>query len=124
MADKKKKTNKRKKIETNQKSILPEIIAIAFVAISFFVIFTMFSDSTGYVGSVIKDILLGLFSFSAFVIPFVVLILGTNLIIEKQIKKYRYIYVASGVVLLIISAMFAQKQNQLMISLTKKHLQM
>jgi len=47
-----------------------------------------------------------LFSFSAFVIPFVVLILGTNLIIEKQIKKYRYIYVASGVVLLIISAMF------------------
>lgn len=106
MADKKKKTNKNKKVETNKKSMVPEIAAIIFVAISFFVIVTMFSNGTGYIGSLIKDLLLGLFSFAAYIIPFVILAIGTNLIVEKQIKKYRYIYISSGIILLIISALF------------------
>ena len=109
MADKKKKTpkgNKNKKIDTTSKSIMPEITAIAFVAISFFVIVTMFSDDTGYIGTWIKHLLMGLFSFSAYIIPFVALILGTNLIIEKQIKKYRHLYIAAGIILLVISGLF------------------
>lgn len=106
MAGKKRKNNKKNKVETNRKSIIPEIIAVAFVAIAFFVIAAMFTSSTGYIGAIIRDIFLGLFSFSAFFIPFVVLAIGTNLIIEKQIKRYRYIYVAVGVMLLVISAMF------------------
>ena len=106
MANKKKKTKKTTKIDTGKKSIVPEITAIVFVAISFFVIVTMFSSNTGYIGSWIKDLLLGLFSFSAYIIPFVVLALGTNLIIEKQIRKYRYIYISCGIILLIISALF------------------
>ena len=106
MANKKKNTKTSKKIESNKKSIAPEIAAVIFVAISFFVIITMFSNSTGSVGIIIKDLLLGLFSFSAYIVPFVVLALGTNLIIEKQIKKYRYIYISTGLILLIISALF------------------
>lgn len=106
MANKKKKTNKQPKIEANKKSILPEIVAVAFVAIAFFSIAAMFTDSTGYIGAIIKDIFLGLFSFSAFFLPFMILAIGTNLIIEKQITRYRYIYISIGIILLIISAMF------------------
>lgn len=106
VANKKRKQNQKSKIETNKKSIVPEIIAVSFVAIAFFVIAAMFTESTGYIGSAIRDVFLGLFSVSAFFIPFIVLAIGTNLIIEKQIKRYRYIYVSVGFILLIISAMF------------------
>ena len=106
MAAKKKKNKKESKIQTTKKSILPEIVAVAFVAVAFFLIAAMFTSGTGYIGGIIRDVLLGLFSFSAFMVPFLVLALGTNLIIEKQIKKYRYIYVTLGVILLTISALF------------------
>ncbi len=92
---KKKRTKKDKQI-IKQKTYLPEIFSVVLVAMSIFLIATMFiGEGTGPFGQFIKNILLGLFSYSAYLFPFYFIAVGTNLIIEKRIYKYRskFIYV-------------------------------
>lgn len=92
---KKKRTKKDKQI-IKQKTYLPEIFSVVLVATSIFLFATMFiGDGTGPVGNIIKHILLGLFSYSAYLFPVYFIAIGTNLIIEKRIYKYRskFIYV-------------------------------
>lgn len=93
----KKKSKKKDKAITKQKSYLPEISSVLLVAFSIFLIATLFiGESTGPVGHFIQKILLGLFSYSAYLLPFYFIAIGTNLIIEKSIYKYRakFIYIA------------------------------
>ena len=101
MAKKKTRKTKNKKI-TNTR--LPEIFAIVFVAISIFYIVSMFSESTGAVGNWLKNFTLGLFSASGYIFPFILLILGSNLIVEKRIVKYRKYYIVISVMMLVFSA--------------------
>ena len=92
---KKKRTKKDKQI-IQQKTYLPEIFSVVLVASSIFLFATMFiGDGTGPIGQIIKSILLGLFSYSAYLFPFYFIAIGTNLIIEKRIYKYRskFIYI-------------------------------
>lgn len=84
----------------------PEILAVIFVGVSIFFIAAMFTDGTGAFGNFIKYILLGLFSVSAYIIPFLTLVIGTNLIIEKRIFKFRYNYIWSGISLILLSCIF------------------
>lgn len=101
MAKKKTKKTKEKKISNTR---LPEIFAIIFVAISIFYIVSMFSVSTGAVGNWLKNFTLGLLSASGYIFPFMLLILGSNLIVEKRIVKYRKYYIVVTVMMLVFSA--------------------
>ena len=52
--------------------ILIEIISIIIIAISFFIMFSLFSNA-GIVGSFIKNVLNGLFGIGAYLLPFIFL---------------------------------------------------
>lgn len=80
-----------------------DIATIIFVAVSIFFIFTMFTDSTGAVGGFLKNIILGIFSYSGYLLPIYTLALGTNLVIEKRIFKYKYTFIWLGIFLILIS---------------------
>ena len=83
------KTTKKKTPVKANKSILPEVIAIIIVALSLFVAASMYTNGTGAVGLGIKNIFLGIFGLTAYLVPLLILVLGSNLIIEKRIVKYR-----------------------------------
>ena len=87
MAKKKTKKTKKTKEPKITNTRLPEILAIVFVAISLYYIVSMFSASAGAIGSWLKTVSLGLFSASGYIIPFMLLAIGTNLIVEKRIFK-------------------------------------
>ncbi len=101
MAKKKTKKTKEKPISNTR---LPEVFAIIFVAVSIFYIVSMFSESTGAIGGWLKTFTLGLFSVSGYILPFMLLILGTNLITEKRIFKYRKYYIVVAVMMIVFSA--------------------
>ena len=98
-----KKKNENSPVQT--KSYLPEVLSVAMVAISVFVIATLFvGEGTGPVGIFIRNVFLGLFSYAAYFIPFYMIVLGTNLIIEKKIYKHRAKYIYVAVLLLTLSS--------------------
>lgn len=101
MAKKKSKKTTKQQISNTR---LPEIFAIVFVAVSIFYIVSMFSHSTGAVGNWLKTFTLGLFSVSGYILPFLLLVLGTNLIIEKRIYKFRKYYIVIAVMMIVFSA--------------------
>ena len=101
MAKKKTKKTKEKPISNTR---LPEVFAIIFVAVSIFYIVSMFSESTGAIGGWLKTFTLGLLSVSGYILPFMLLILGTNLITEKRIFKYRKYYIVVAVMMIVFSA--------------------
>ncbi len=86
---------KRKSTKSNipQDNITTEITSIVFVAISIFFLISMWSDKGGALGSIIKNFFLGVFSFTSYLLPLLFIAIGTNLVIEKRIVKYRYIYI-------------------------------
>lgn len=99
------KTTKKKTPVKANKSILPEVIAIIIVALSLFVAASMYTNGTGAVGLGIKNIFLGIFGLTAYLVPLLILVLGSNLIIEKRIVKYRSKYIVISIILIIVSAM-------------------
>lgn len=99
-----KKISKKKNVKVVKKSFLPEIMSITFVAFSFYYIASMFTDKAGAVGNAIKSFTLGVLSVPGYIMPFVILILGTNLIIEKRIDKFRSKYILAGILMLTFSA--------------------
>ena len=104
MAKKKTKKTKKTKEPKITNTRLPEILAIVFVAISLYYIVSMFSASAGAIGGWLKTVSLGLFSASGYIIPFMLLAIGTNLIVEKRIFKLRKYYITISVLLLVFSA--------------------
>ena len=99
----KKQISKKKKESkpVQARSYLPEIGAVITVALSAFILVSLFvGDGTGPVGAFLRNVFLGLFSYSAYLLPFYFIILGSNLIIEKRIYKYRTKYIYSAVLLL------------------------
>ena len=97
MAKSKRKSSKTK---VTRDSMTTEIISIIFVAVSIFFLISMWSDKGGALGSVIKNVFLGIFSFAAYILPLLFIAIGTNLIIEKRIVKYRYIYISLSIIIL------------------------
>ncbi len=104
MAKTKRKSSKSK---VTQDSMTTEIVSIVFVAISIFFLISMWSDKGGALGSVIKNIFLGIFSISAYILPILFIAIGTNLIIEKKIVKYRYIYICISLITLSVVAAYS-----------------
>ena len=104
MAKKKTKKTKKTKEPKITSTRLPEILAIIFVAISLYYIASMFSASAGTLGNWIKTVSLGLFSVSAYILPFMLLVIGTNLIVEKRIFKFKKHYITIAVMLLMVSS--------------------
>ncbi len=103
MAKKKTKKTKEKKVIKNTR--IPEILAIVFVAFSLYYFTAMFfTESAGALGNWIKAFTLGLVSVPGYLFPIMLLIIGTNLIIEKRIFKFRKYYIAIGVIMLVFSA--------------------
>jgi len=102
-----KKTTKKKKTTTpvQTRSYIPEVLAVIVVAFSVFVLAALLGgESTGPVGVFIKNLFLGLFSYSGYFIPVYMIILGTNLVIEKRIYKYRAKYIYTAILLLTLSS--------------------
>ncbi len=101
MAKTKKKSSKQK---VTQNSLTPEIISIIFVAVSIFFFISVFTDKGGYLGSFIRNVFLGVFSYGAYVLPVLFIAIGSNLMIEKRIVKYRYIYICISIITLSVCA--------------------
>ena len=100
MAKKKKKT-KNAPAPVKTKSYLPEVLSVIMVALSVFLLAALFiGEGTGPLGNMIRTLFLGLFSYSAYLLPFFIIALGSNLIIEKTIYKYRSKFIYTGILLL------------------------
>lgn len=103
------KTSARKKksqAPVKQKTYLPEVISVAMVALSIFVIAALFvGKGTGPIGMAIRNVFLGLFSYSAYLLPFYFILMGTNLIVEKNIYKHRADFIYAAVLLLTLCAL-------------------
>ena len=103
MAKKKTKKTKEKKVIANTR--IPEILAIVFVAFSLYYFTAMFfTESAGALGNWIKTFTLGLISVPGYLCPILLLVIGSNLIIEKRIFKFRKYYIITGVLMLVFSA--------------------
>ena len=100
-----KKKNEKKNSPVQTKTYMPEVLSVVTVALSVFVIASLFiGEGTGPVGAFIRQLFLGLFSYSAYFIPFYMIVLGTNLIIEKRIYKHRAKYIYVAVLLITLSS--------------------
>lgn len=101
MARKKKSQSNNNNQKTQQKSSVskycsPEIVAICIVAAGLFLLAAFFAgDGTGAVGAFFRSLFFGLFGFTAYLCPFYMIALATNLLFEKEIKKHKskFIYV-------------------------------
>ena len=82
-----------------------DIISVILIPVSFFMIFSMFMPGkTGFVGLLFRDLLTGIFSVAAYGVPFIILALATNYIIEKRIHKFRRIYINISILLIIFAS--------------------
>lgn len=100
-----KKSMKKKKKENIGNTRASDILAVIFVAFSFYYIASMFSDKTGAAGAFIKNFTLGIFSAGGFAVPFFILVTGTNYIIEKSLVRFRTKYISFSVCILFMTAL-------------------
>jgi len=61
-----------------------EIIGLVIITLGIFAILTIFTQSTGIVGKVIKPVLFGIFGFLGYIIPFLFIVLGTMIVISRK----------------------------------------
>ncbi len=93
--------NKKKR----QKKFPAEIMSICIVAISLFLIAAFFArEGTGALGNAIRNVFFGFFGFTAYLIPFYNIALATNLLFEKEIKKYKKEFILVALLLILLSA--------------------
>jgi len=100
---------KKTKTKTSNKSgySVKDIIGFILIPVSFFMIFSVFlPEKTGVFGHLIRNLLTGLFSVSAYAVPIIILALSTNYIIEKRIFRFKHIYINVSLLLIIISSMY------------------
>ena len=100
---------KKTKTKTSSKSgySAKDIIGFILIPVSFFMIFSVFlPGKTGVIGLLIRNLLTGLFSVSAYAVPIMILALSTNYIIEKRIFKFKRIYINVSLLLIILSSMY------------------
>ncbi len=100
-AKKKSKTTNQNKKNFNAK----DVISFIMVPISLYMMFSMFTPGkTGFLGEFIRNLLTGMLSVCAFAVPFLILALATNYIIEKRIFKFRRIYINVTILMIILSS--------------------
>ncbi len=81
-----------------------DILSFILIPVSIYMIFSMFTPGkTGFIGEFIRNLLTGTLSVSAYAVPFIMLALATNYIVEKRIFKFRRIYINASILLLILS---------------------
>ncbi|MBQ2968069.1 MAG: DNA translocase FtsK 4TM domain-containing protein [Clostridia bacterium] len=83
----------------------PEITAICIVAVGLFLLASFFAgDGTGAVGEFFKNLFFGFFGFTAYLCPFYMLALATNLLFEKEIKKHKSKFIYTLGLMIMLSA--------------------
>jgi len=95
---------KRKPKQKQKRKPLGEIAGVIFIAVGIFLGICVFLHTdTGILGGVVKDVLFGLFGFFAYLVPFVLIILGVMVIAarKKTVNKCKVLLV----VLLLVSAL-------------------
>ncbi len=100
-----------KKVSTkiDDTDILLEIMSIIFIAVSFFITYSLFS-SAGFLGNIIKNILLGLLGIGAYICPIIIFAFGIYFLFaeEKEVSPRKII---GSLILLLCIIIFTHIQN-------------
>jgi len=80
-----------------------DIVAIIIIAIGIFVGISMFTDVTGVFGEIIKNLLLGLFGGTAYILCFAMIACSIHYIAKKELGKYKLKYILTSVLVVCLS---------------------
>lgn len=100
---------KPKKEITDENDLIYEIISIIFIAISFFIMYSLFSKE-GFLGNLIKNVLNGLFGFGAYIFPFMLLAFSLYILFCKK-KEFKAQKVIACVISLLCIITFVHILN-------------
>ncbi len=89
VSKKKKKTTQPKSSPKARKQVNYDIVAIIMIALGIFVGVSMFTDITGVLGEWVKNILLGLFGGTGYILCFAMIACSIYYIIKREMGKFR-----------------------------------
>ncbi|MGI6113120.1 MAG: DNA translocase FtsK 4TM domain-containing protein, partial [Mahellales bacterium] len=93
---------KNKKRSTKEFS--SEVAAIMVIAIGLFTFVSVYTDASGYIGALVKNVIAGIFGFTSYVVPVFIIAMGiTKLIYNRNIARKRYIVLGASVMLVIMT---------------------
>lgn len=102
VSKKKNKTSSAKSSPKTRKQVNYDIVAIIMIAIGIFVGVSMFTNITGVVGECVKNLLLGLFGGTAYILCFAMIACSIYYIIKREMGKYRGKSIMAGILFVCI----------------------
>ncbi len=75
--------------EPLSETVVDEVIGILFIGIGFFLFMCLFNISTGILGDIVKQVLMGLLGYLAYIIPAVIIIGGVISMVGRNVKIFR-----------------------------------
>lgn len=103
VSKKRKRTSSSKPGPKPKKVVNYDIVAIIIIAIGIFVGISMFTDITGVVGEIIKNLLLGLFGGTAYILCFALIACSIHYIAKNELGKYKLKYILTSVLVVCLS---------------------
>ncbi len=111
MPRRKKSSNKQTNKPVRQQSKFSrEITVVALVALALFLLISLFTDTTGKLGALIKDLMLGLFGFPGYFICFLIIAAAIHAI-AKRAERQNYKYWCAGCILWVTCVLFSLFAN-------------
>lgn len=89
VSKKKKRTSSKKALSKPRKQVNYDIVAIIMIALGIFVGVSMFTDITGVVGEAVKNLLLGLFGGTAYILCFAMIACSIYYIVKREMGKFK-----------------------------------
>ncbi len=100
-----KKNIKKNKSKIEIVSINPEVLSIIFICFSFLLFFSIYSSSEFILTTFLRNLFVFIFGFSAYVVPFVLIIIGSIVFVNKEnLDKKKYLY--SFILICVLSSLF------------------
>ncbi len=86
------------------KGFSPEVAAIIVIAIGLYTFVCVYTDASGYIGALVKNVIAGMFGFTSYAVPVFIIAMGiTKLIYNRNIARKRYVVLGASVMLVIMT---------------------
>lgn len=97
VSKKKNKTSSAKSSHAPKKQVNYDLVAIIIIALGIFIAVSMFTDITGVLGGWFKNLFLGLFGGTAYILCFALIACSIHYIVKKELGEYKRKYVMVGI---------------------------
>lgn len=99
VSKKKKKTSSAKPSGSSGKVVNYDVVAVVIIALGIFIGISMVTDATGFLGKCAKDLLLGLFGGTAYILCFAMIVCAVHYLVKKELSKYKRKYILTAVLI-------------------------